>query len=124
MSGQPAPVGYETDQPNQYVWTQRAYEALTAGTMSADIVGSEGARRATVGAPCPRCGHEVNFDQLLDAVAGEDGQLTTLGDAAPTAATYLELVASCRCGEPHADRPKGVTVGCGINFRVDVLASR
>lgn len=125
VSEQPTRVGYETESPNQYHWTQLAYEALTAGTMAAQIVGTEGARRATVSGPCPRCKHEVNFDQLLDAVAGEDGGLKTLGlEDEVDAPAYLELVVTCRCGEAHDNRPDGVQSGCGINFRADILDHR
>ncbi len=123
MNRQQAPlVGYETANPNEYQWTQLAYRALTDGSMTADIVGAAGSRRATVRGPCPRCGHEIHFDQLLDAVAGEDGGIETLGSTIDIAAEkYLELVVSCRCTEAHDKRPDGVTCGCGINFRVDVL---
>lgn len=116
------PMRYETEQPNAYRWTEKAYAALTNRTMRADVDGADGSRRAKVTGPCPRCGHEIHFDQLLDAVAGEDGTLNTLGrtvDAVLPA--YLELVVSCRCGEAHPGRPEGTTSGCGINFRADIL---
>ena len=123
MNKQPA-LGYESASPNEYRWTQLAYDALTSGAMSAAVSGQAGARRVTVSGPCPRCGHELHFDQLLDAVAGEDGGLKVLGDALEIPSDrYLELIVSCRCSEAHEHRPDGVTSGCGINFRVDVLDS-
>lgn len=121
-SEQPPLIAYETANPNAYQWTQRAYRALTEGSMKVEIVGAAGSRRAAITGPCPRCGHEIHFDQLLDAVAGENGRLTTLGSTIETTTeNYVELVASCRCTEVHEKRPEGVTFGCGINFRVDVL---
>lgn len=126
MDGQPALLGYESASPNEYKWTLAAYEALSSGAMLVEIAGSDGIRRATISGSCPRCGHEVHFDQILDAVVGEDGGLRTLGLTTATSSEpmYLELVVSCRCTEAHAGRPDGVTSGCGINFRVDVLDPR
>ncbi len=112
---------YERDAPNAYTWTKRVYEALTSGDMTANIDGATGSRRLRIEGPCPRCSHEVQFSQLIDAVAGEDGGLKTLGRAVTAEQEHhLEVVASCRCTEQHAERPDGVTEGCGINFRVDL----
>ena len=117
---QTPPIAYETANPNQHQWTERAYRSLTDGTMTADIVRAGGVRRVTIAGPCPRCGHEVQFDQLLDAVAGEDGSLNALGSTSEKPDNYVKVVASCRCNEPHDKRPEGVTFGCGINFRVEL----
>lgn len=114
-------VAYEQHAPNAYEWTKRVYEALTAGNMTANIDGATGSRRLRIEGPCPRCSHEVQFSQLIDAVAGEDGGLKTLGRAVTAEQErHLEVVASCRCTEQHAERPDDVTEGCGINFRVDL----
>lgn len=122
-STEPA-LTYETAEPNAYKWTRSAYDALVAGDLKARIGGIADARRVTVNGPCPRCAHDVLFDQLLDGVGGEDGPLTTLGQAIalPTPA-YLEVIVTCRCTETHDHRPTGVSVGCGINFRIDLLDS-
>lgn len=118
-------LGYNTENPNSYEWTKLVYKALTDGAMQGKISGVDGARRATISGPCPRCSHEVHFDQLLDAVVGEEGGLNTLGLSIEIPApAYVELVASCRCTEPHDKRPEGIDAGCGTNFRVDLLDQR
>lgn len=115
-------VGYETGAPNAYKWTEIAYDYLLDGKLTAGIRSAGGISTATVTGACPYCGDDVNFSEVLDAVAGES--LATLGwrGAQPAQADdgYVPLTVSCCCTAPHAGRPAGVKHGCGVNFRVDV----
>ena len=122
MVSQPASKSYDTDDPNDKKWTTAAFKALMAGTMTAEVTGVSGAQRVTVDGKCPRCKHELRFGQLLDAVAGENGPLAVQAFRVDAAApTYMNIVVSCCCTEAHANRPTGVTSGCGINFRIKML---
>jgi hypothetical protein len=111
---------YEKDAPNAYRWTEAAYELLGAG-LEAAVTTVHDIQTARVEGECPRCHHQMLFEQVLDIVAGED--LATLGDASRSAVadTFVEVTASCRCPEKHLGRPEGVAYGCGINFRIDVM---
>lgn len=114
-------VSYETDAPNAYEWTSKAFDYLVDGKLSASVEKAAGIRTAVVRGECPRCSDTMNFSQVLDAVSGES--LTTRGPSLSTRdAGYLELTVSCCCTEPHDGRPASVTHGCGINFRVDVAS--
>ena len=112
------PVLYETAAPNAYRWTETAYDYLTGDKLFAKVEQASGIQTAVVTGRCPRCGDNVNFSQVHDAVSGE-----SLGRRGPSRAGreagYVELTVSCCCTEPHEGRPEGVSHGCGINFRVE-----
>ena len=116
---------YEKVAPNAYTWTERAYDALVAGRMSAGIRTLSNVSTANVAGPCPRCEHPVDYSVILDVVTGE--RVGTLGqdgvDVAAATDEYLSIVASCRCGEEHEGRPDGVAHGCGINFTIEIAAT-
>lgn len=118
------PLPYEKTAPNAYTWTERAYDALVAGRMTAEIHTLSGISTAKIAGPCPRCDHPVDYSVILDVVTGE--RVGTLGhdtiDIAVVADEYLSIVAACRCGEAHEGRPDGVAHGCGINFIVEIAA--
>jgi len=113
---------YEKDAPNAYQWTEAAYELLGNG-LDADITTVHDISTVRVVGKCPRCKHHMLFEQVLDIVSGEDvGFLHDTLTRAAVADQWLEIAASCRCGEGHKDRPEGITTGCGINFRIDLQA--
>ena len=112
---------WETDQPDAYRWTDRAFELLLDGVLSAHVRKIGGIMTASVTGKCPRCDHEVGFEQIREAVAGE--ALQVLGGQEPMAETHCTYVAvdvECRCGEGHPGRPTETRRGCGVNFRVEV----
>jgi hypothetical protein len=125
-SGSPADsqrVPYETDAPNAYKWTEKAYDLLEKGDLTASVKSASGISTATVAGDCPYCGDNVNFSEVLDAVTGES--IATLGrqdsqSALPDDEGYVPLTVSCSCTEPHAGRPADINHGCGINFRIEV----
>ena len=116
---------YEKDAPNDYRWTSDAYDELLSGSMEASLTTLSDIRTVRVAGSCPRCHHELNVSQILDAVTGEgSGSLGTTresgeGDAAGEG-EYLSITAACQCSEPHAGRPEGIGFGCGINFLVEI----
>lgn len=116
---------YEKDAPNDYRWTSDAYDALLNGSMEASLATLSDIRTARVVGLCPRCHHELNVSQILDAVTGEGSG--TLGTARGSGGRdvadedeYLSITAACQCSEPHAGRPEGINFGCGINFLVEI----
>jgi hypothetical protein len=115
---------YEKAAPNDYRWTSEAYEALIKGLMEASLTRQSDILTARVTGPCPRCRHEVNVSQVLDAVTGERSEaIDKFLDSAGVGAAeteYVTVPAACQCGEPHEGRPEGKTTGCGINFLVDI----
>jgi hypothetical protein len=115
----PSPVPYENAAPNSYEWTERAYDLLVAGKLSAAVVTHSGIQTAEVTGECPHCSHDVNFRQVLDAASRET--MGTLGARETTAEVdYAPLTVACSCTESHTGRPPTVNHGCGVNFRVDV----
>jgi hypothetical protein len=120
-----ASLPYEKEAPNDYRWTSAAYDALLDGSMEANLTTLADIRTARVVGPCPRCHHELNVSQILDAVTGErSGTWGTTREAGGREVAgedeYLSITAACQCGEPHAGRPDGVDFGCGINFLVEI----
>jgi hypothetical protein len=115
-------VPYQTDAPNAYKWTEKAYDLLQGGELTASIKSAGEISTATVSGECPYCQDNVNFSEVLDAVAGES--LGTLGwqrkQAAQPDDGYVSLTVSCSCTELHAGRPADINHGCGINFRIEV----
>lgn len=105
---------------NAYALTERAFDLLVAGRLTADVTTTNGIETALVNGECPYCEHDVNYRQVRDAVAGESPGV--LGEATPMtiAPEYVSLTVSCQCTHPHAGRPEGVLAGCGSFFRVDV----
>jgi hypothetical protein len=120
----PDDMPYELTAPNAYTWTEKVYDAIIAGTMSADIDTKVDISTVTIGGPCPRCSHPVNFSRILDGVTGERVGVLGPDDAEADRATddYLPITAGCCCNESHPGRPDGTTHGCGINFVVEVEA--
>lgn len=120
----PDDMPYELAAPNAYKWTEKVYDAIIAGTMSADVDTKVNISTVTIGGPCPRCGHSVNFSRILDGVTGERvGVLGAEGtDAAVATDEFLPITAGCRCTEAHPGRPDDIKHGCGINFAVEVEA--
>jgi hypothetical protein len=113
-------VSYETSAPNAYQWTDKAYDLLQAGRLTASVHTKAGIQTATVEGDCPHCHHDVNYRQVFDAVAGEP--LSTLGERTTGIDVgYVPLTVSCQCTEFHKGRPDKIDHGCGINFRIDVL---
>lgn len=112
---------YESAAPNAYEWTEAAHDALLAGTLGASVCVAGGIETARVSGKCPRCDHEVHFSHVRDAVAGHSAG--TLGASnVPATELYVSIDAECRCSEGHPGRPKEIGHGCGINFRIDVIA--
>lgn len=112
---------YETTEPNDYQWTEKAFEDLVAGRLKALITDTGGLRSLDVTGPCPRCGDDVNYSQVLAAMGGEVAGV--LGGDDLTVPDYVSIPVPCRCTGAHAGRPAGVTQGCGINFMLEVRNS-
>ena len=115
-------AAYQVDAPNAYQWTEVAYDYLLDGKLSAGIRSAGGISTASVTGTCPYCGDDVNFSEVLDAVAGES--MRTLGWRATQSDQggdgYTPLTVSCWCTGQHPGRPTGISHGCGINFQIDV----
>ena len=98
-----------------YRWTERAFRLIESGGMRAGVVVGEGVVTATVGGPCPRCGHQFVDRQVGQAVAPVRG-----GHAGEPLPPTVVIDVSCGCGEPHEGAPEQVT-GCGVAFRVQLV---
>lgn len=108
---------YERTSANEYRWTEAAYDALSHGSMKVSITAQSEVRTARLVGPCPRCHHEVNVSQILEAVTGE--RSGGAGSRAAGEQQYVVIVAACQCSEAHDGRPEGTNFGCGINFLVE-----
>jgi hypothetical protein len=115
-------AAYQVDAPNAYQWTEVAYDYLLDGKLSTSIRHAGGISTASVTGTCPYCGDDVNFSEVLDAVAGES--MRTLGRRGTQSDQdgdgYMPLTVSCCCTGQHPGRPPGISHGCGINFQVEV----
>lgn len=113
--------GWEVDGANAYKWTSDAYDLLLAGKLNAAVAVRSGVTQASADGECPRCHHQFQWHQVLDAVVYEP--VRTLGVEQTDSAGYVGLTVQCTCTEPHTGRPPDVTSGCGINFRIEVNAT-
>lgn len=120
---QPAPeVPFEQANPNDYRWTDEAYDRLMSGKLKAEVARQSEIQSVSVVGLCPHCDHDVAFSEVLDAVGGEHLGFLSRDAAAVADVDYVAVTVSCRCQGSHPGRPAAVARGCGINFRVEVLA--
>jgi hypothetical protein len=96
-------------------WTERAFHLIESGRIQADMVVGEGVVTATIGGPCPRCGHQFVDRQVGQAVTAVRGGHR--GEPLPRTAV---IDVSCGCGETHTGAPGEIT-GCGVAFRVQLV---
>lgn len=108
-----ADVAYQAT--TAFRWTERAFHLIESGGMQADLVVGEGVVTATVGGPCPRCGHQFADRQVGQAVTAVRG-----GHSGKPLPRTVVIDVSCGCGEPHTGAPEQVT-GCGVAFRVQLV---
>lgn len=110
---------YELRRPTAYEWTEKAYDLLVAGTLTATLTVRHGTEIATAAGDCPRCGHDVRFSMERDApIPGTIGGLGT--DSTSVTEEYVAVDIECRCRGDHPGRPEGIATGCGIVFRTEV----
>lgn len=98
-----------------YRWTERAFRLIESGELRAGVRAGEGVATATVGGPCPRCGHPIFDRRVAQAVTEVRG-----AHGAELLPLTVVVDVSCGCGEPHAGAPEQVT-GCGVAFRVQLV---
>lgn len=101
-----------------FVWTERAFELLETGRLSAEIQQpSPGVEASHVWGKCPRCGHDVDDWQPLSTVTGLIGSRGP-DSAAPGTVAVETVDISCGCGIVHPGAPDDTT-GCGVSFRIE-----
>jgi hypothetical protein len=127
---------YELEQPRAYRWTESAFALLTSRRLDVRIATIHGIGAVTASGECPRCRHDVEFTQELDAPAsaGAGGRvkspriLETLGHAAREGAEdqvgFSSVDVECRCRGTHPGRPNSLDRGCGIMFRASLRTDR
>jgi hypothetical protein len=121
MAHDPRPFN-RTD-PLAMRWTERAYELLQSGELSADVISADGVRVVRVDGNCPYCDDHVHYVEPLTAVTeGMEGVLgSTRGSATPPREPrYEEITVTCGCSESHPGNPTEST-GCGTSFRIAIL---
>lgn len=91
------------------VWTERAYQMLSDGTLAAQGFVTDGVASAHVWGSCPRCEHRIDYRQTISAPVS----VTRGGNGAPR----LLVDVICGCGLRHRGALEGQT-GCGVTFRV------
>lgn len=110
----------DSGESDDYAWTDRAFELLSAGVLTAAVTTSRDGHVITgrVAGPCPRCFCPMVWNDVLSAVA--DGVTGTLHSSNPGTDRWFPLPADCRCTSSlHAGGPQG-TRGCGATFVIDV----
>jgi hypothetical protein len=111
-----SPLPFEASEPNAKKWTDAAYEALTAGTLGAEVTRREGVLASHVSGLCPRCEHQISDDQVLTVVS----EGIRHSRESEKADRYVPVTVTCDCGEEHPARPTAAH-GCGITFRLELL---
>ncbi|MFT4217269.1 MAG: hypothetical protein QM619_08830 [Micropruina sp.] len=113
---------YELDDPFNHEWTEKALDAIKAGTLHRRLIVHGGkVLAARVDGDCPRCEHPLRpFSLPLIGVLSEGG---VLGRKASLAGSTYRIDVQCGCKHTHPRAPRDVT-GCGIWFQVELKVGR
>jgi hypothetical protein len=114
------PLKWESNAPNAYVWSEKAYDMMTAQppTLTARLARKHGVLACSMSGSCPRCSHPIPQTIVLSAVTERASKFTEQTPIRSAGDEAVKVVAKCTCSEPHGDRPTGKTAGCGINFQL------
>lgn len=116
-------VPYETS--IAFKWTNRAFDLLTTGEMTATLVERDGFVTTVIEGPCPRCGHFIADRQLHTALVSAGSGLRGLTDDHVVRDAPYDVIAvdvTCGCGLVHPPAPMDVT-GCGTSFRIELVSN-
>ena len=102
-----------------FEWTKRAFEALTAHELTAEVGWTEGISSVTIAGPCPRCAHDLVDRQVGVVVAGVSGGDRRHQGVPVSARQRVAVDVTCGCGLVHDGAPDTVT-GCGVSFRIEM----
>jgi hypothetical protein len=115
-------MDYESTNPFDYRWTQRAFDLLIAGEIQASVTVHDDIETVLVTGPCPRCGDHFSFDQVRTAVTvgvGSLGEPEAPGGRDP----YREVTVPCGCQGTHEGRPDEKKEGCGVAYKLRIRAT-
>jgi hypothetical protein len=108
-----------------FTWTEEAFGMLERGELRGEVLSSSGIVRSRVWGPCPRCGHAIDDQQTLTAIANLPGAAWRYAKASapapslPDEPAFLDVDVSCGCGATHSGAPATAS-GCGVSFRVEL----
>ncbi len=128
------PLAFEIENSLDYEWTDRAYEFLNDGRLTA-VYDDSSVPVVVVDGLCPRCEHSFSVTKVSWASAVGRG---VLGDSATeqteespadrhalassSSIEYVEVDVLCECAADHPGRNEaGKMHGCGIAFRIEIL---
>jgi hypothetical protein len=121
-----AEVAYENTAAE--TWARKALDLYRCHQLQVQAFDTEGVVSTQVWGTCPRCGHELNVQQILSTpIAGLRGSrglwsALTRRDV-PVAVGIPDAVeVGCGCGRTHPGAPEQVT-GCGVSFRLPTSPS-
>lgn len=106
---------FESANPYDPKWTDKAYDLICAGQIQAVIEISDQVATEVVKGPCPRCQEDFTYTAPATAVTGGVGVLGAKDAVLPSEWRSIELY--CACAGPHAGRPPDKQ-GCGIAYSV------
>lgn len=111
-------VAWESQAPNAFVWSDKAYDMMTADppTLTARLARKRGVLACSLSGPCPRCGDPIPQTIVLSAVTEKVSAFSYESPIRAAGDEPVKVVVSCTCSEPHDGRPTAKTSGCGINF--------
>ncbi|GEM_PF-2791187 len=118
MTVNPADLPYEQDRPNDYQWTDKAFDLLIAGSLEAHVYRRGLITVAVVAGKCPRCPHTFTYT-TSDFAVGSGGQVLGGTRSVDASDDYVPIDAAC-VGN-HPGRPENQEQGCGVAFRVEAL---
>jgi hypothetical protein len=113
---------YETEAPYARRWTEKAFEMLQAGALSAQARVRREVATLIVNGSCPRCAHHLHQDFVETLVAPaptEQIMTVVISEDNDDDLNFSTRDVTCNCSEVHEGRPTG-SEGCGITFRVSV----
>lgn len=111
---------------NRYEYTEKAFVLITEGRLSVKLLGEGQGSTIIASGDCPYCAHDVRYtlsDCLIysgcegQVLGAEQTELLPLPDG-----RYVTADVTCMCLEDHPGRPAKVAAGCGVTFKVEVLA--
>lgn len=104
-----------------FEWTERAFEYLEQGKLSAEVRVRDGVISTRVWGNCPRCGGQLDDRQVHSAVTNVLGSSRGVEAMPGPGPAVVPVDVTCGCGRVHDGAPEEKT-GCGVSFRVEFEA--
>ena len=114
-------IPWDPSVSDDVAWAKKAFESLQAGALSVVLRRRRGISTVIAHGPCPRCAHEVAYEQVRNAAIPAWRLGRRLKERSDSSVGFCQVDVRCMCGSPeHDGRPSHVSGGGGLVFPVRV----